>query len=60
MNIQRGRDHGVASLKDLREALGLSSPNISQIFGNISKIHCLEGVYQDPDNIDLWLALIGE
>lgn len=60
INLQRGRDHGVGSLKDIREALGLPPANISQAFIHQPRLDCLQALYQNPDNIDLWLALIGE
>ncbi len=60
LNLQRCRDHGVASLKDIREALGLSPANITQAFVGQPRLNCLQALYQNPDNIDLWLALIGE
>ena len=60
INLQRGRDHGVGSLKDIREALGLPPANISQVFVGQPRLDCLQALYQNPDNINLWLALIGE
>lgn len=53
INLQRGRDHGVGSLKDIREALGLSPANISQAFIHQPRLDCLQALYQNPDNIDL-------
>jgi hypothetical protein len=59
-NIQRGRDHGVGSVKDAREKMGLPKKEFKELFENQDKAVCLEKLYQDTDNLDLWLGIIGE
>lgn len=61
LNVQRGRDHELASYNDTREALGLhriESFN-DPIFGNGvgSK---LKETYAHPDDIDLWIGGLAE
>ena len=59
-NIQRGRDHGVGSVKDAREKIKKKKKNFKDLFENQDKAVCLEKLYQDTDNLDLWLGIIGE
>ncbi len=61
LNIQRGRDHGLADYNTVREAYGLervasfadisSDPEIQQV---------LETLYGNVDNIDLWVGGLAE
>ncbi|HPQ94507.1 MAG TPA: peroxidase family protein [Thiolinea sp.] len=61
LNIQRGRDHGVAGYNDVREQLGL--PRITSFedpvwqgdFGQK-----LSQVYASPDDVDLWVGGLAE
>ncbi len=61
LNIQRGRDHGLAGYNDVREGLGLKriesfdDPIFQDGFG--AK---LASVYDSPDDMDLWIAGLAE
>ncbi|WP_051542629.1 peroxidase family protein [Thiothrix lacustris] len=61
LNIQRGRDHGLAGYGDAREALGLKSVNSfdSNVWreGFGAK---LASVYDSPADVDLWVAGLAE
>lgn len=61
LNIQRGRDHGLASYNSVRVAIGL--PRI-QDFTDITRDSSLQGrlrdLYGTVDNIDLWVAILAE
>ena len=61
LNIQRGRDLGVASYNDLREAVGL---NRAESFADITKdfelAAKLEGVYGSVDLVDAWVGGLAE
>lgn len=60
-NIQRGRDHGIPSYNDLRDAVGFTR---IKSFGEISRNpefnRSLAKAYDHVDNIDPWLGLIAE
>jgi len=58
LNIQRGRDHGVASYNDTRAALGLSrASSFADITSDTDVQNALEEAYDyDVDNIDLWVG----
>lgn len=61
INMQRGRDHGIAGYNDVRESLGLSriesfdDPIWQGDFGQK-----LAQVYASPDEVDLWIAGLSE
>ncbi|HEC04808.1 MAG TPA: peroxidase, partial [Thiothrix sp.] len=61
LNIQRGRDHQLASFNDSREALGLeritsfNDPIWKGDFGQK-----LAKVYNNPDEVDLWVGGLAE
>jgi hypothetical protein len=61
LNMQRGRDHGLAGYNDIREGLGLKriesfdDPIFQDGFG--AK---LASVYDSPDDMDLWIAGLAE
>lgn len=61
LNIMRGRDHGMPSYNDMREALGYSritsfdDPEFQDGVG--AK---LASVYDSPDDIDLWVGGLAE
>ena len=61
LNIQRGRDHGLAGYGDAREALGLKPVNSfdSNVWreGFGAK---LASVYDSPADVDLWVAGLAE
>jgi len=57
LNIQRGRDHGLASYNDTREAYGLARKmTFAEITSDIAMQSALAQAYTDPDEIDLWIG----
>ncbi len=61
LNIQRGRDHGLGSYNDAREALGLTrKDNFSDISSDLEVVAALESVYDSVDDIDLWVGMLSE
>lgn len=61
LNIQRGRDHGLPSYNDVREAYGLErKATFAEITENIDKQNALASVYDDVDEIDLWVGGLSE
>ncbi|MGF1606553.1 MAG: peroxidase family protein [Rhodothalassiaceae bacterium] len=61
LNIQRGRDHGLSSYNDLREALGLAR---AESFADISTDPAIQArlaaAYADVDLIDVWVGGLAE
>ena len=60
LNIQRGRDHGLADYNTTREAYGL--PRVKR-FDDITDgetAQQLQELYGSPDNIDLWIGGLAE
>ncbi|MDA1137805.1 MAG: hypothetical protein O3B01_04415 [Planctomycetota bacterium] len=61
LNIQRGRDHGLADYNTVREALGLQRrENFSDITSDPILAEKLELAYGSVDNIDLWVGALAE
>ena len=61
LNIQRGRDHGLAGYNDTRVALGLTAYNeFSEITENTALAQELEEVYGHVDRLDLWVGGLAE
>jgi len=61
LNIQRGRDHGLASYNDAREAFGIGRVNtFSDISSNAGIVTDLEEIYNSVDDIDLWIGGLAE
>ena len=61
LNIQRGRDHGLASYNDTRIALGLeAADDFDDITGNVDIQNSLASVYDSVDDIDLWIGGLAE
>ncbi|NEQ38746.1 MAG: peroxiredoxin [Okeania sp. SIO3I5] len=61
LNIQRGREHGLGSYNDAREALGLTRKNnFSDISSDLELVAALESVYDSVDDIDLWVGMLSE
>lgn len=61
LNIQRGRDLGVASYNDLREALGLTrAESFSDVTSDVALAAELEALYGDVDSIDAWVGGLAE
>jgi hypothetical protein len=61
LNIQRGRDHGLADYNTVREAYGL--PRVSsfaEITSNLRLQRQLAAMYGNVDNIDLWVGGLAE
>ncbi len=57
INMQRGRDHGLRSYNDLREAMGLPrAQDWSDISSDPDIRARLAGVYATPDQVDLWIG----
>lgn len=63
LNIQRGRDNGVASYNTFREFCGLPRAyNWNDLAGSFTNQTLREysSIYASPDDIDLWSAGISE
>lgn len=61
LNIQRGRDHGVASYNDTRAAVGLPRVvSFSDISSDGAVQEALRVTYGSVDNIDLWVGGLAE
>lgn len=61
LNIQRGRDHGLADYNDTRVALGLAPvTSFEQISSNPEVALALEQTYGSVDEIDLWVGGLAE
>ncbi len=61
INIQRGRDLGVASYNDLREGLGLERANsFDEITSDAVLAAQLEAIYGDVDLVDAWIGGLAE
>ena len=61
LNIQRGRDHGVASYNDTREAMGLPRvTSFEEVSNDPAIVDALRTAYATVDNIDLWVGGLAE
>ena len=61
LNIQRGRDHGLASYNDTREALGLGRVgSFGEISSDADVVADLQAAYDSVDDIDLWVGGLAE
>jgi hypothetical protein len=61
LNIQRGRDHGIPSYNDVREAFGLERKrSFSAITSNQNLQRKLKKAYDNVDNIDAWVGALAE
>ena len=61
LNIQRGRDHGMADYNTVRAAYGLPRVrNFSQVTSDPAVQSTLRQLYGSVDNMDLWVAGLAE
>lgn len=61
LNIQRGRDHGLADYNTVRTSLGLTAAeDFADITSDPALQQKLEQVYGSVDNIDLWIGGLSE
>lgn len=61
LNLQRGRDHGLADYNSLRAAVGLSPiKNFDQLTSRGSLRSAFESLYGSVDDMDLWVASLAE
>ncbi|MCE9589975.1 MAG: peroxidase [Planctomycetes bacterium] len=61
LNIQRGRDHGLADYNSTRAAYGLPRvTGFNQITSDPDTQQALADTYGSVDNIDLWVGLLAE
>jgi hypothetical protein len=61
LNIQRGRDHGLADYNATRVAYGLPAvTSFSQITRDAEVQAALEEMYGDVDDVDLWVGGLAE
>ena len=61
LNIQRGRDHGLADYNTVRAAYGLPRvTNFSQISSNAATAAALQAAYGSVSDIDLWVGGLAE
>lgn len=61
LNIQRGRDHGLADYNTVRAAYGLPRvTSFSQITSNVTLQNQLKALYGNVNNIDLWVGALAE
>src|SRR5581483_4659169 len=61
LNIQRGRDHGLADYNPMRAAYGLPRvTDFSQITSNADVQAKLKALYGSVNNIDAWVGALAE
>ncbi len=61
LNLQRGRDHGLASYNALRQAYGLApAGSFAEISGDPAVQQRLASVYGSVDEVDLWVGGLAE
>ncbi len=61
LNIQRGRDHGLADYNSARVAYGLPAvTSFAQITSNAALRQELQALYGTVNNIDLWVGMLAE
>ena len=61
LNIQRGRDHGLADYNTMRAAYGLPRvTRFSQITSNATLAAQLEATYGDVNSVDAWVGGLAE
>jgi hypothetical protein len=61
LNIQRGRDHGLADYNTMRAAYGLPRvSSFSQITSNVEIQAKLQQLYGNVNNIDAWVGALAE
>lgn len=61
INIQRGRDLGLASLNDTRKALGLKAyTRFNQITADQATAAALKAAYGTVDKVELWIGGLAE
>ncbi|XP_065655508.1 uncharacterized protein LOC100209490 isoform X5 [Hydra vulgaris] len=61
INIQRGRDHGLADFNTVRKYLGLQAyKTFEEITSDRDVAEKLKSLYQSVDNIDLWVGGLAE
>ncbi len=61
LNIQRGRDHGLADYNQVREDFGLARvTHFEQISSDPAVVEALKSVYASVDDIDAWVGALAE
>ncbi len=61
LNIQRGRDHGLADYNSIRAAYGLEpAESFADITDDVEIQEKLESLYGSVDNIDAWVGMLAE
>ncbi|WP_081613759.1 peroxidase family protein [Rhodopirellula sallentina] len=61
LNINRGRDHGLADYNSTREAYGLARvDDFADITSNVELQNTLRNLYGSVDQIDLWVGGLAE
>ena len=60
LNIQRGRDHGLADYNAVREAYGLPRVMSFRDITDSETAQTLSELYGNPDDVDLWVGGLAE
>ena len=61
LNIQRGRDRGLASFNDVRRDLGLPAyPSLGDLTDDGALVRNLERAYASIEDVDAWVGLLAE
>ncbi|MCA8988293.1 MAG: peroxidase, partial [Planctomycetaceae bacterium] len=61
LNIQRGRDHGLADYNQTRVDYGLAPvTSFEEISSNPDVVAALQSVYSSVDEIDVWVGMLAE
>ncbi|MEM6673975.1 MAG: peroxidase family protein [Planctomycetota bacterium] len=61
LNLQRGRDHGLASFAQTRRDLGLGAPlTLAEISSDPDVVARLERIARTPEDLDLWVGGLAE